>query len=268
MPIRNALCFTELGTDTTILAATSRQGGAINGAMSIWSRFAELFTLAASAALNSVVEALRTVFEGDPETRRRVAFSIAMIALSAKMAKADGVVTPPEVTAFEQIFSVPEADRRHVERLYALAQEDVAGFEAYAKNMARLCGDGARDCPVLEDILDGLFHIAKADGVVHEREFEYLSHVADIFGLSEARFERLSARHVQFAAKAPHAVLGIAPEASLAEARKAWLKLVRENHPDIAMARGLPEEFIAIANARLADINAAFETLERAHRAA
>lgn len=236
--------------------------------MSIWSRFAELFTQAASAALNGVVEAIRTVFEGDPETRRRVAFSIAMIALSAKMAKADGVVTPPEVSAFEQIFSVPETDRKHVERLYALAQEDVAGFEAYARSMAQLCGNGVRDCPVLEDILDGLFHIAKADGVVHEREFEYLSHVAGIFGLSEARFEALAARHVQLGRKDPYTVLGVAPGTPLAEARKAWLKLVRENHPDTAIARGLPEEFIAIANARLAAINAAWETLERAHRAA
>jgi len=62
--------------------------------MSFWSRFAEYVAELSSSALGAVVETVRTMFEGDPETRRRVTFSIAMIALSAKMAKADGIVLP------------------------------------------------------------------------------------------------------------------------------------------------------------------------------
>jgi DnaJ like chaperone protein len=235
--------------------------------MTIWSRFAQLLANAGDA-LQGVVEAIRTLFEGDPETRGRVAFSVAMIALSAKMAKADGVVTQPEVAAFERIFEVPDADRPHVSRLYALAQQDVAGFEAYAAQMAKLCGGSERGCPVLEDILDGLFHIAKADGVVHERELGYLERVADVFGLSEAAYEAMLARHIDTGRRDPYAVLGIDRDMPLAEARRAWLKLVRDNHPDMAVARGLPEEFVAIANARLAAINAAYEMIEREKRAA
>ncbi len=236
--------------------------------MSIWSRFTELLSSTASNAFSSVVEAVRTAFEGDPATRRRVAFSIAMIALSAKMAKADGVVTLPEVAAFYQIFQVPENDRSNVSRLYNLAQQDVAGYQAYAKQMANLCGGSEKDCPVLEDILDGLFHIAKADGLVHEQEFGFLEDVAGIFGITQSHYESILARHVEMSKRNPYAVLGIDRSMPFAEARKAWLKLVRENHPDLMAARGLPDEFIAIATARLAAINAAYDQIESEKKAA
>lgn len=236
--------------------------------MSIWSRFAELLTSTASNAFSSIIEAVRTAFEGDPATRRRVAFSIAMIALSAKMAKADGLVTPPEVTAFYQIFDVPHDDRAHVVRLYNLAQQDVAGYQSYAIQMAKLCGDAEKDCPLLEDILDGLFHIAKADGLVHESELGFLQDVAELFGISQSHYQSILARHVYLGERDPYHVLGIERSVPLAEARRAWLRLVRENHPDLAVARGLPEEFIAIATTRLAVINAAYEQIELEKKAA
>src|SRR5690606_39587895 len=127
----------------------------------------------------------------NPDLRRRVAFSIAMIALSAKMAKADGIVTQNEIRAFQQIFVVPQSEERNVARLFDLAKQDVAGFEAYAQQMAGLCGSGTQNCAMLEDILDGLFHIAKADGMVHEREVGFLRRVAEIFDIDEVHFETI-----------------------------------------------------------------------------
>jgi DnaJ like chaperone protein len=213
-----------------------------------------------------VVEAVRTAFEGDPDLRRRVAFSVAMIALSAKMAKADGIVTQDEVRAFQQIFSVPREEARNVARLYDLAKGDVAGFEAYAERMARLCGSGRPDCAMLEDILDGLFHIAKADGLLHEREGHYLRRVAEIFEIGEDHYRAILARHVDIGEADPYVILGIERGRPLEEVRKRYRKLVSENHPDRLIARGLPAEFIAIATTRLAAINTAYEMIERGLR--
>lgn len=235
--------------------------------MGILVRISELFSRA-SGGISALVEAVRTAFAGDPQLRRRVAFSIALIALSAKMAKADGVVTTDEVRAFHEIFSVPREELRNVERLYNLAKQDVAGFEIYARQMAGLCGSGERNCPMLEDILDGLFHIAKADGVLHEREQAFLSRVAEIFGIDAAHYARIRARHVAMGDADPYLLLGVARDAPFEEIRRRYRQLAAENHPDRLVARGVSEEFIAIANARLAALNAAYEQLEKTRRPA
>ncbi|WP_048648126.1 J domain-containing protein [Nitratireductor soli] len=232
--------------------------------MTFWARIADFITRAPGDALSAFVEAIRTVFEGDPQLRRRVAFSIAIIALSAKMAKADGVVTPDEVQAFHEIFSVPNNERANVQRLYNLAQQDVAGFEAYAQQMAGLCGSGGPNCLVLEDILDALFHIAKADGVIHEHETAFLQRVAEIFHIGEDYFEQILSRHAIRGDGDPYLVLGVGHDTPFDAIKKRYRRLVLENHPDRLIARGVPEEFLAIANTRIAAINVAFDRIEKA----
>ncbi|WP_306118622.1 MULTISPECIES: DnaJ family molecular chaperone [unclassified Roseitalea] len=229
--------------------------------MSIWVRISDFVTGRAGNPFGALVEQVRTVFAGDPETRARVAFSVAMIALSAKMAKADGVVTVDEVDAFREIFEIPDKDAGRVAALYNLAKQDVAGYHAYASQLASLCGSGRPDCPILRDILDGLFHIAKADGLIHDKELTFLADVAAIFGIGPAEFDRLKARHLDGGAADPWRILGLSPDTSYQEARRAYLALVRDNHPDTMAARGVPEEFFGIAHERIAAINAAWDAV-------
>lgn len=239
--------------------------------MSVWNRLSDFIahlSRSASAGVAEVIEAVRSAFATNAELRRRVAFSVAMIALSAKMAKADGVVTQDEIRAFHDIFEVPEAERRNVARLYDIAKQDVAGYEIYAERLARLCGSGRANCPVLEDILDGLFHIAKADGTLHELEGTFLHRVAAIFQIEEARYEMLLARHVDLGQADPWRVLGIERDRPFEDVKRHYRQLVASNHPDKLIARGLPEEFIRIATTRIAAINAAYETIERGLKAA
>ena len=200
---------------------------------------------------------------GDPDQRRKVAFSMALIALSAKMAKADGVVTMDEVAAFHRVFAVPEGEERNVQRLFDFARQDVAGFDAYAARIATLY-EG--DCVALEDVLDGLFVIAKADGAIHPNELAFLEQVAGIFGFTEAAFERVSGRHVVPEEGDPYLLLGVERGWPFEELHRHYRKLVSENHPDRLIARGLPAEFIAIATDRLAAINRAWERIEKERR--
>lgn len=231
--------------------------------MSLWSRLAEIvsrmpLTSTVSDAFDRVVEAVRATVS--PLERRQVAFTISMIALSAKMAKADGVVTSDEVSVVKRLFVVPEREKANVARLFNLAKQDVAGFEAYARKIEDL----HRDSPeTLEDVLDGLFVIAGADGLVHERELAFLEHVADIFHVSTAAFGRIMARHVRPDASDPFVVLGVPRSATAEEIRRAWRRQVSENHPDRMIARGLPPECVKLANDRVAALNAAYERIER-----
>ncbi|MCB1508768.1 MAG: DnaJ family molecular chaperone [Hyphomicrobiaceae bacterium] len=233
--------------------------------MSIFSQLAGLISETASTlgnAFDSVVDRLRSLGGSETE-RRQFAFTAAMIALAAKMAKADGVVTGDEITAFRDLVEFPPHEAKNVARLYDLARQDVAGYQAYADKIARLFPD---DTLFLEDVVDGLFHIAKADGVLHENEETFLRDVAQRFGFGEADYLRIRARHVRGGGGDPYAVLGADPSMSFAEIRRLYLKIVAETHPDRLTARGVPPEFIKIASERLAAVNAAFDMIEKAHR--
>ncbi|CAD7023715.1 molecular chaperone DjlA [Pseudorhizobium endolithicum] len=235
---------------------------------SLWDRLLGAIGDAAGGALGRVIEAIRTVFEGDPETRRQVSFSVAIIALSAKMAKADGLVTEKEVDAFRQIFDFPAEEARNVARLYNLARQDIAGYDAYAVKLASLCGSGNDNCPMLENVIDGLFHIAKADGLMHEKELAFLARIAEIFRIDEEHFRRIMARHVHLEGRDPYLVLGVSPTEEFAEIRKTYRRLVSEHHPDRLIARGVPAALHAAANERMAALNAAYAAIEKERRAA
>jgi len=196
----------------------------------------------------------REAVPGDPG----VAFTIAMIALAAKMAKADGVVSDEEIAAFERIFRVPPDEEASVRRFFDLARQDTAGYESYAGQIARLY---AGQPAVLEDILDGLFEIAKADGVLHPGEDEFLARVADIFGFAPGEYRRIRASHFAPDAADPYVVLGVGYDANDDEIKRTYYRLVRENHPDSLMARGVPEEFVQLATDKLAAINGAYEKI-------
>ena len=192
------------------------------------------------------------------EATRHITFTIGAIALAAKMAKADGIVTREEVDAFKQVFKVPPDEMKNVGRIFDLARKSTDGFEAYASQIAELLAGRAK---VLEDLLEGLFFIAQADGEIHPAELEFLRVVAGIFGFSAHEFESLSARHVGPDVNSPYTILGIDPKVDDATLKKHYRKLVIENHPDKLMAEGVPHEFIAVATERVAQINAAYDRI-------
>jgi DnaJ like chaperone protein len=61
----------------------------------------------------------------------------------------------------------------------------------------------------------------------------------------------------------PFEVLGLARKASNDEIKRAYRKLIRENHPDTLIAQGVPQEFIDLANKKMAVINVAYDRIEK-----
>ena len=227
--------------------------------MSIWTRITEAISaLASGESLTKVFETLRT----PPE--RSVAFTIAVIALGAKMAKADGQVTRDEVTAFREVFQIARADEPGAARVFNLARQDVAGFEDYATSIRKMFSD---DTPTLRDLLEGLFHIAMADGFYHPNEDQFLERVGEIFGIAPSDFRAMRARFVPDADPDPYEILGVSPQMELSEIRAVWRQQVRDTHPDVMMARGVPEEAVRLAEKRMIAVNRAWDEICDAHRA-
>lgn len=221
--------------------------------MSIWNRIGDaLSALTSGENLCKVFDHLKT----PPE--RSVAFTIAVIGLGAKMAKADGLVTKDEVAAFRQVFHIPKRDEPQAAKVFNLARQDVAGYEIYARTVARMFKENDE---ILQNLIEGLFHIALADGKYHPEENDYVHRVAGYFGLSPKQIRGLRTRFVPDAPPDAYDVLNVSPDDDLETIHQAWRRLVRETHPDQLMAHGLPEEAITLATKRLIAVNHAWEEI-------
>jgi DnaJ like chaperone protein len=192
------------------------------------------------------------------------AFSTAVTALGAKLARADGRADGLEFDAFAEVFTPEEGSEGAVARLFDLARQTTLGYEGYARQLAKRY----RNCPqLLEDVVDGLFHIAASDGAVTDRELDYLQRVSELFGLSSLAWRRVRATHLGQGPDDPYAVLEIAPDASDEDVRRAWRRALSVAHPDRVIGRGLPLEYVEVAQAKSAAINAAYDAVMRERRA-
>lgn len=221
--------------------------------MSIWS---QLSSLAARA------------FEPDDETGTDVAtmscapdpgdvdFTAAIVGLSAKLAKADGLVTTDEVAAFARVFRVAPQDEASMRRVFNIARQTVVGYEAYARRIGKRYRD--RQC-LLEGVLDGLFRIAASDGTITAEELDYLHSVSGHFGFNEDQFRRIKATHLGPDEDDPYIVLGVRHDATFEEVRAAYRRLMLENHPDTVVgAKSAPREYEPVAHEKSAAITTAY----------
>jgi DnaJ like chaperone protein len=196
----------------------------------------------------------------DQLAENQVAFTVGVIVLGAKMAKADGVVTTDEVNAFKAAFKVSNAEMKQAARVFNLAKRDVTGYEACAEQLV-IVFKGNRK--LLGDVLEGLFHIAKADEALHPQEEQFLGQVAKRFGFTDTEFRSIRARHVVDAKRNPYEVLGLEPSVSNEELKSHYRALVADNRPEKLIARGVPEEFVTIAIEKVASINEAYDAIAK-----
>ena len=95
--------------------------------MSIWEKLA-----GATAELlrSGLIEAVRGGVNGQEAGKVQVAFTVGVIALGAKMAKADGVVTRDKVNALKEVFKIPAGEMKNVANIFNMAKQDVTGYQA------------------------------------------------------------------------------------------------------------------------------------------
>ena len=231
-----------------------------------WEDLKNAIGLAKGGPLRSAIDQLGGALgiERTP-ARSRAAFTIAVITLAAKMSKADGVSSDVEAEVFDSVFVVPDSERGNVKRLFTLAAQDVAAYDSYARQIAKKLAD---EPDLKVSVLECLFHVACADGILHPAEDEFLTNVAAIFEISSADFKAIRRAFVHDP-DSPYEIMGVAPNASDEEIKSRYRQLVKCHHPDALVAKGVPPEFLLAAEKRLAAVTTAFEAIqkERGHRA-
>jgi DnaJ like chaperone protein len=228
--------------------------------MTVWQKISGLASAVGDAGGGFLGELARVFgLDRSVEPQNDIAFTIAVIALSAKMARVDGVVSPLEMQAFKQVFQTAPEEEGNVKRVFDLAKQDVAGYDSYADEIANLLKD---DRKLLQDVLEGLLYVAVVDGALHPEEDALLADVARRFGFSPSEFRFFRARFVADHGN-PYDALRLSPSATDEEIRRQYRKLVADNHPDKLMGRGVPAAFVEIATRKLAAINAAYDVIAR-----
>jgi len=220
--------------------------------MSIWTRILESGKQLFDPETTEPRGAVDGACAPDPND---VGFTAAVIGLGAKLAKADGTVTDDEIAVFSHVFKTAPEDAGSVRRVFDLARQTVRGYESYARKLGRKYRD--RPC-LLEGVLDGLFYIAGADGVVTADEMSYLQTVSAAFGFSDAAFRRIRASHLGPDPEDPYAILGVSHDADFDDIRLAYRRLMADNHPDRVVTNGAPREFEAAAHDKAAAITSAY----------
>lgn len=197
---------------------------------------------------------------------REQLFALSVVVLAAKIAKVDGPVKRVEIDAFKRAFHIPPEAVRDVGQLFDRARDSQEDPLSYATRL----GQAFADAPgTLEDVLTALFAIAGSDGPINTAERDLLAGIARGFGLGRIAWERASGQRARRGVgqdsteEDPYAVLGLKQDASAEEARTAWKRLVRENHPDTLASRGMSADLVAKASDKVARINAAWDRIKR-----
>ena len=206
-----------------------------------------------------ISKARSTLRQSSSQQQQQI-FAISLIVLSAKLSKADGQVSKEEIAAIKDKLKIPKSEIAHVGKIFNKAKEESAGYEEYAKQIAQIFGNNIN---VLEEVINILFYVAEADGVVSKSEEIMIEDIAKIFGLSHTQYSGIKESRKSSDKLNPYLVLESSPNDNLQTIRKRYLKLSKEHHPDLLMSKGVPEEMIAESKNKMRAINAAWDQIQK-----
>jgi len=199
--------------------------------------------------------------EVEREFDRQYLFYVSLASLAAKMAKADGVITNDEIRAFDHFLRIDlnlsVEERRTIARIFNEAKDSPEDAAAIARQFKALIGYQRE---VLQMMLQLLFRIALADGRLQKNEEIFIQNIASAFEMSDMEYQQIKALYIKQNDQA-YNILGVDRNASDDDVKKAYRKLVREYHPDRMQAKGVPEDFMKIANEKMTEINQAYEQI-------
>ena len=187
-------------------------------------------------------------------------FALSLIVLSAKLSKADGQVSKEELIAVRDKLKIPENEIEQVGKIFNKAKEESSGYEPYAQQIAQIYKNNLN---VLEEVINILFYIAEADNNVSQSELDMIQHISQIFGLSQSQFNSIKESRKNSDKLNPYVVLESKPEEDLTLIRKRYIKLSKENHPDLLISKGVPNEVIEESKKKMRTINSAWEQIQK-----
>ncbi|MDR5885910.1 co-chaperone DjlA [Vreelandella janggokensis] len=209
------------------------------------------------------------------EARMRIqeGFLDSIFSVMGCLCQADGKVTDGELDVAEKLFDqmrLQGEQRTRARAAFERGRSDDFDLDAELASVNRL----TRHQPVMRQVfLQVQLSAIAADGVLHDAEHEMILRVARGVGCSETEVQQIEAMLHGAAAnsqgaseealKDAYRVLGVSEDASDAEVKKAYRRLMSQNHPDKLAGKGLPESMREVAQARTSEISNAYERIQK-----
>ena len=186
-------------------------------------------------------------------------FAVALIVLSAKVCKADNVVTKEELLAVKEKLKIPESEIDNVGKLFNAAAKESTGYEPYCTQLNSVFANAPQ---VKEEIINILLYISESDGI-DIRETDLIKDIAKNLGFDDRKFQSIQESRKSSDKLNPYIVLGCNAEDNLQDIRKKYLLLSKEHHPDLLIAKGVPEEVLEESKKKMRSINSAWDQIQK-----
>ena len=226
------------------------------------------------------IETGETLNPGD-QHRVQMAFFTATFSVMGHIAKADGHVSPEEISQANRVmFEMALTSDMRATAINLFQQGKQADFPLNDV-LAQFYKECHRRTDLLRMFLEIQLQEAFADGTLAASEEKLLLHICSQLRIARFDYERMKIQlqtrqrfqgRSSYTKSAPqttslqdaYGVLGLTPSASRAEVKKAYRRLMSQNHPDKLVAKGLPEEMMRLAKEKTQKISKAYETIHKA----
>jgi DnaJ like chaperone protein len=193
----------------------------------------------------------------------QMTFFVATFSMLAKLAEADGRVSPEEIQTIEDFMAhelnLSPQSKRFAAGIFETALGSPTPFQDFAIQFYQ---EFQNQPQLLDLMIDVLLRLSIADGILSDSEEKLINSAAGIFNFSEKKYKELKSRYAPDFEK-HYAILETDSSATDEEIKKQYRKLVKEYHPDTIASKGLPEEFTKFAQDKFREIQGAYDSIKQ-----